>query len=228
MSTMNATLFGGTSPLAFFQALGQRTGRFAKGGLADTIPAMLSKGEYVVNSKATSDNMGLLKAINDGSIRGFNKGGFVSYLAGGSDGSVNRTSSGLLGGISSAIGLDSGSQSALDSFSGATGKFLSGLNKTAPILASLGSVFGTFSSTVQTLNKAFNSFSGSLTHNINIGGSVNVDITGATGLITAEMKEGLQKFGTSMAQAEVRNLVQKMADSGMFGEGANFLLKDLP
>lgn len=32
----------------------------------DTVPAMLTPGEYVVNAKATSENLGLLRAINSG------------------------------------------------------------------------------------------------------------------------------------------------------------------
>lgn len=45
----------------------------------DTVPAMLTPGEFVVNRKAASKNMGLLKAINNGSKR-YSKGGAV-YLA---------------------------------------------------------------------------------------------------------------------------------------------------
>lgn len=48
--------------------------RFAGGGMAvgagsgisDSIPAMISNGEFVVNAKATQDNLGMLNAINNG------------------------------------------------------------------------------------------------------------------------------------------------------------------
>lgn len=49
----------------------------------DTVPAMLTPGEFVVNRKAASKNMGLLKAINNGS-KGYSKGGAV-YLAQGGE-----------------------------------------------------------------------------------------------------------------------------------------------
>ena len=64
--------------------------RFARGGMVyanqgmlipyrpqgtDTVPAMLTPGEFVVNRKATEQNLGLLKSINSGSD--------VSYLAAG-------------------------------------------------------------------------------------------------------------------------------------------------
>ena len=44
---------------------------------SDSIPAMLSKGEYVVNAKATKQHKPLLDAINYGSIRHFASGGFT-------------------------------------------------------------------------------------------------------------------------------------------------------
>ena len=44
-------------------------------GNTDTVPAMLTPGEFVVNKEATSKNLGLLKAINDGKSQGLNKGG---------------------------------------------------------------------------------------------------------------------------------------------------------
>jgi TP901 family phage tail tape measure protein len=52
-------------------------------GNTDTVPAMLTPGEFVVNKEATKNNIGLLKAINDGKTQGLNKGGIangVQYL----------------------------------------------------------------------------------------------------------------------------------------------------
>jgi hypothetical protein len=52
----------------------------------DTIPAMLSPGEFVVNAQATKNNLGLLSAINSsaGNSKTFSRGGVV-YAAGGLD-----------------------------------------------------------------------------------------------------------------------------------------------
>lgn len=57
-------------------------------GNTDTVPAMLTPGEFVVNKQATQSNLSLLHAINDGKapsgIQGFNKGGpipGVQYFA---------------------------------------------------------------------------------------------------------------------------------------------------
>jgi TP901 family phage tail tape measure protein len=46
-------------------------------GNTDTVPAMLTPGEFVVNKEATRNNMALLKAINNGSMSGYNKGGKI-------------------------------------------------------------------------------------------------------------------------------------------------------
>jgi len=53
----------------------------------DTIPTMLNHGEYVVNAKATSENLPLLQALNGGGTvkptKAMNAGGAVKYLADG-------------------------------------------------------------------------------------------------------------------------------------------------
>ena len=47
-------------------------------GNTDTVPAMLTPGEFVVNKEATKENLGLLKSINDG--QKLNSGGKVSSV----------------------------------------------------------------------------------------------------------------------------------------------------
>lgn len=48
-------------------------------GNKDTVPAMLTPGEFVVNKQATQDNLPLLHAINSGAqVPGFNKGGGIA------------------------------------------------------------------------------------------------------------------------------------------------------
>jgi TP901 family phage tail tape measure protein len=48
----------------------------------DTVPAMLTPGEFVVNAKATKNNLGLLQSINNG-VGGYNRGGVVYLEDGG-------------------------------------------------------------------------------------------------------------------------------------------------
>ena len=48
----------------------------------DTVPAMLTPGEFVVNRKAASSNMGILNSINSGGAQYFAGGGAVLHKAG--------------------------------------------------------------------------------------------------------------------------------------------------
>jgi hypothetical protein len=75
--------------LAYLQNGGQLIPYEPKG--TDTIPAMLTPGEFVVNAKATKQNLGLLHSINNGS-KGFSKGG-IAYLANGGMPNVNDITS---------------------------------------------------------------------------------------------------------------------------------------
>ena len=49
----------------------------------DTVPAMLTPGEFVVNAKSTAQNLPLLKSINNGGVTGLSKGGVVYLNEGG-------------------------------------------------------------------------------------------------------------------------------------------------
>jgi TP901 family phage tail tape measure protein len=55
----------------------------------DTVPAMLTPGEFVVNRAATQRNLPLLRAMNaGGNVKSFSQGG-VAYLAGGTTGPID-------------------------------------------------------------------------------------------------------------------------------------------
>jgi hypothetical protein len=49
----------------------------------DTVPAMLTPGEFVINRQATQEHLPLLQAINNGEIKGFSEGGVVYLRTGG-------------------------------------------------------------------------------------------------------------------------------------------------
>ena len=68
--------FGGT----VYASEGQYINFQPKG--TDTVPAMLTPGEFVVNRQATAKNLPLLQSINRGSAKPYSQGGVV-YLAGG-------------------------------------------------------------------------------------------------------------------------------------------------
>jgi len=85
---------------SFFNA-GGPVGHYADGGAiygagtgtSDSIPAMLSNGEYIVNAASTKKYRSLLDSINNGRMAHFATGGAVGSVSGSSGGSVtNQTS----------------------------------------------------------------------------------------------------------------------------------------
>ncbi|MCB1522487.1 MAG: tape measure protein [Rhodoblastus sp.] len=76
-----AKLFTGGGGASFASVLGFAEGGHVAGpgtGVSDSIPAMLSAGEFVVNAKAVSRHRGLLEAVNSGRrLPAFAGGGFV-------------------------------------------------------------------------------------------------------------------------------------------------------
>jgi TP901 family phage tail tape measure protein len=86
-------------------ATGGRVPVYAKNGTlvnyqprgTDTVPAMLTPGEFVINRKATQKHLPVLKAINDGY---YTRGGIVNYLSNGGIITPNyyETAGGVTGG----------------------------------------------------------------------------------------------------------------------------------
>ena len=65
-------------------------GRIPRKG-TDSIPALLTPGEFVMSRDATKNiGTGTLRALNKGTFRGFANGGVVQRFAGGSDGPVQQ------------------------------------------------------------------------------------------------------------------------------------------
>ena len=66
---------------SFIKLLPFANGGFVSGpgtGTSDSIPAALSDGEFVVNARATRENLELLHSINSGRMNRFATGGFVT------------------------------------------------------------------------------------------------------------------------------------------------------
>lgn len=62
------------------KAFGGRIGKYASGGTVDTVPSLLTPGEFVVNKKAAqSIGYGNLHRMNQSGVSKFNRGGFVGY-----------------------------------------------------------------------------------------------------------------------------------------------------
>lgn len=137
-------LFGGSLVSGGMKLMGfgpkNKTEHKADGGTifepkgTDTVPAMLTPGEFVVNKDATKKNKGLLQAINNGKAKGgsigyFSSGGGVSYLASGG------AAAGGAGAIMAGIGIAMNSiTSAVQIATGAVQMFGAALAKANPAM----------------------------------------------------------------------------------------------
>tara|TARA_B100000676_G_scaffold22528_3_gene19742 strand:- start:8879 stop:17368 length:8490 start_codon:yes stop_codon:yes gene_type:complete len=94
MKSANVTPGGRTK---FF---GGRIGAYNKGGSVDTVPAMLTPGEYVINKKAAqSIGYGNLNRMNKSGVAHFNSGGAVQHFQfGGAPTSPNPLGAAMSGG----------------------------------------------------------------------------------------------------------------------------------
>jgi hypothetical protein len=149
---------------------------FANGGQADTVPAMLTPGEFVMSRESVQKHgVGYMKNLNRGRIPGFNRGGVVGR------GNVQyKQDGGLLANAAGAVlGIDpSKMQGVLDTFSTA-------------FSATVDSLAGPFSGVVTSLDKVANAFgSMHMTHEFTGNISMSVNIGNKDAIIEA-VKKGI-------------------------------------
>ena len=118
----------------------------------DTVPAMLTPGEFVINRKAAKQHMGLLKAINNGQNvkpQHLSFGGIVQpkyYEAGTSGSGVSGSSA--VSGVLKSIGIDTSSieavfsnfQTYVTNFASSVGQFVQASTNLGSLSAALGSL----------------------------------------------------------------------------------------
>jgi hypothetical protein len=168
----------------------------------DTVPAMLTPGEFVVNKQATQNNLPLLKAINNNQVSGYSNGGPVQYFDDG--GSVGSS---IMSGVSKMMGLDTSSlDTAFSTFNTYVGtlstvldKFIEGAGSVREATMPLGSLEGVavkidsassnisgaaklFDSAIASLNKTMGDFQAAISKipakiDFNVTGSIPVNIT---------------------------------------------------
>jgi hypothetical protein len=160
------------------QLLGQGMIGFAQGGNVpgtDTVPAMLTPGEFVMNKAAVAQHgVGYMKSLNRGRIPGFNRGGVV-----GRGGVQYKQDGGGIAGGGGVLSIDpTRLQGVLDTFN---------IN----FSAMMDNIVVTFGSVGESLSKLSDTFGDlSMTHHFSgeIGMSVNISNKDA---IIASVAEGL-------------------------------------
>jgi hypothetical protein len=88
-NSVGAAAFSTGGPVGHFADGGHITGPGT--GTSDSIPAMLSNGEYIINAASTKKYRGLLDSINTGNLSHFATGGPVGVVSSDS-GSSSSTS----------------------------------------------------------------------------------------------------------------------------------------
>jgi hypothetical protein len=147
---------------------------------------MLTRGEFVVNKQATSRNLPLLKAINNGSAKAVQPMGGVSYAKSG--GVINpiyraRGGQGIMGmaqTMGKALGFDTSSISSvfdqfISSFNTETRNFGSLINDLARVFPALGGPVSAFGGHVGKLVKALNDIKSIEIKGPNIPDTININ-----------------------------------------------------
>jgi len=193
----------------------------------DTVPAMLTPGEFVVNRESSQQHMPLLNAINSGH---FNRGGIVNYLAnGGIVAPKYYAEAGLVSGGSGGSSGSSGvSNDISSSISAAVGQAMnqlstaleSGMETYSQMIQSstetLNNFGQTFSSASQTIASSANTWSEtasqiptSLTAEINGTQSVRLDVGSVQNHASAAGKSAGESAGHYAGAITSQNTVAK-------------------
>ena len=159
----------------------------------DTVPAMLTPGEFVVNRSATQKNLPLLHAINSGGAQGLNRGGIVNYLQSGGiilpqyhrDGAVSGSTNSVVGGGSIKVDGSSaarGLESALTVGTNALKQVLQGFGISPASITAINN----FVTGLQKVSEVLANIN--ITPEVKFTGSVDVNVKGAEGL-TGPMRD---------------------------------------
>ena len=182
-----------------FRTRDPRAKRFFAGGSAagtsDTVPAMLTPGEFVMSREAVqSHGVGYMKNLNRGRVPGFRRGGVVGH------GNVQyRQEGGQIGNNAGGIlGLDTSNLSSiLDNFNS---DLMSGLDNVVSKFTGFSESFTLLSQSFSNL-KMQHSFTGDMTLAFNITNADAIKNAVATGitpkiveLITSQLKTELNRF----------------------------------
>lgn len=194
-----------TSPLEFYKRFYYSTGgvAYANNGMlvpyeprgTDTVPAMLTPGEFVVNRAATQANLPLLKAINNGA-QGYSNGG-IAYRSRG--GPIQYLADGSTNGPVQVV----------------TTEFANSLDSATRALTNFGAV-------IERLKTAFNQNNGSSNsqNQQNNSGGVNIDMKGIS-LFTTKLQSLITQLqNLSQIPSEIKLVGTHRVDVNILGAEA--------
>jgi hypothetical protein len=162
---------------------------FANGGAAaggDTVPAMLTPGEFVMNKGAVSKyGTAFMRNLNKGKVQGFNKGGPVQYRDDGG-GILRNTSNTELSFGDGPAKIEGVFDSFVDNISSTFDNLISPLNGVVQSLNQIAQSFGNFT----------------MQHTVNVEGLINVG-----GLNVETLKNELSSSIGEMVASEVTKVM---------------------
>lgn len=162
---------------------------FANGGPSggDTIPAMLTPGEFVMNKGAVSKyGTAFMRNLNKGKVQGFNKGGVVQYRQNGGEALGSSGASPQMMGIDTSK-IEGVFDSFVDNISSTFDNLISPLNGVVQSLNQIAQSFGNFT----------------MQHTVNVEGLINVG-----GLNVETLKNELSKSIGEMVGDEVQRALK--------------------
>jgi hypothetical protein len=186
-----------------FRSSGGPISYFAGGGKSDTVPAMLTPGEFVMNKSAV-DKHGLqfMNSLNRGEIKGFAKGGYVggtNYLAAGGS---------PMGGGSMQAFVD------VQSIGTAiTGAIQSGFANVGSLIDvdALNRVVNSFTTFTNSVSNLMSNVSNmSMTHTVRVDGNINVG-----GFDSRMIANAIKSEVVNMIITQVRSLLQSKNNDAM-------------
>ena len=185
-SPYNSKLGGGIYNLPMMDKrllLGHHIGAYSQGGNVDTVPAMLTPGEFVMSKGAVSKyGTGFMRSLNRGQVQGYNKGGLVQYRQNG--GGIMD----MLGGAAQSLGIDT------SKIEGVFGGFVDNLSSV------FDNIVSPLSGVVQALNQVSQSFGNfTMQHTVTVDGLISLG-----GLNVESIKNELSKSIGEMVGDEVK------------------------
>lgn len=176
---------------------------------SDTVPAMLTPGEFVMNRLATSQNRPLLESMNSGQ---FNSGGLVRYMASGGYVQPQRLQEG--GGPISSQQVQSVSSGGVNNGSmerpSWVDEVLSAFNGLGPSLLEAGT---NISTSAQQLASAVPSNGIDINNNVNVNGSVGLDSQSLGRAVAMGSQQG-QNYADKKV-GDVQSKIQSDTDGGL-------------
>lgn len=166
-----------------------RARRYNEGGIVDNIPAMLTKGEFVLNKSATS-------RIGPNNLLHLNRGGYLADGGVVNNGLINTNANNRQGGVFGGLSMDESSKSALSSF-----------NNSVTLLNSAIQLF----SNNKGLTDALNSFP----HTLEITGKQTVEVV----VNGAEILTTIMPEIRDMIASQTQLALSKKFKSAFGGEG---------